>query len=97
MKLEFSFVKPGVFNLPESDWWGFEPNDSIEIQPHWGMEHIAVEMGVFPSLGQARKNRWVGPIPPGYTEIRKIGKMRKSLFIHNPPNEFIADPEWGKD
>ena len=47
MKFEFNFVKPGVFNLPETDWWGFVPNDHIEIQPHWTLAHLAVEMELF--------------------------------------------------
>jgi hypothetical protein len=97
MRLEFSFVRPGLFNLPQEDWWGFTQEDSIEMQPHWKMEHIAAEIGLFPSLGQARKNGWSGDIPFGYTEIRRIGKMKKSLFIHNPPEQFINDPEWGRD
>jgi hypothetical protein len=97
MKFEYSFVKKGVFNLPEIDWWGFEPDDHIEIQPHWTMAHIAVEMELFPSLSSARKNGWSGEIPNGYTEKKRIGKMKKSLYIHNPSDEFINDANWGKD
>lgn len=97
MQYEYNFVKQGVFNLPETDWWGFTPEDSIEIQPHWTMAHIAVEMELFPSLGQAKKNGWACEIPHGYTEKRRIGKWKKSLFIHNPSDEFIADPDYGKD
>ena len=97
MKLEFNFVKPGVFDLPEIDWWGFEREDSIEIQSHWTMAHLAVEMDLFPSVGQARKNGWDGTIPEGCTEKTKIGKMNKSMFIHNPSDEFINDSNWGKD
>ena len=82
--------------MPKADWWDFDPSDSIEIQPHWSMAHIAVEMGLLPSIGQARKNGWDGPIPVGFTERKGLGKMRKSLFIHNPCDEFIKDPEWGK-
>jgi hypothetical protein len=89
MQFEFNFVKPGVFDLPEFDWWGFDPNDHIEIQPHWTLAHLAVEMELFPSVGQARKNGWDGPIPEGFTEKTKIGKMKKSMFIHNPPAEFF--------
>lgn len=92
----FNFVKPGIFNLPETDWWGFDPQDSIEIQPHWMMPHIAVEMGLFPSIGQARKNGWDGDIPHGYTERKGIGKMKKSMYIHNPQDAFF-DENWGKD
>lgn len=97
MKLEFNFIKPGLFNLPESDWWDFEPDDSIEIQPHWTMANIAVEMGLFPSVGQAKKNGWDEQIPEGFTERKKLGKMKKSLHIHNPSDNFINDPDWGKD
>ena len=83
MKLEFNFVKPGVFDLPEIDHWGFEKKDSIEIQSHWTMANLAVEMGLFPSLGQAKKNGWGDSIPEGFTEKRNLGKMKKALFIHN--------------
>jgi hypothetical protein len=95
MKLVFNFVTPGVFNLPETDWWGFDPEDSIEIQPHWTMAHIAVEMGLFSSVGQARKNGWDGAIPEGFTEKKRLGKMKKSLFIHSPAADFINDATWG--
>jgi len=97
MKFEFQFVKKGVFDLPETDWWGFDPEDHIEIQEHWTMAHLAVEMGLFPSVGQARKNNWDGPIPHGYTEKKNLGKMKKSMYIHNPSNQFISDPNWGKE
>ena len=97
MKFEFNFVKKGVFDLPETDWWGFDPENSIEIQEHWTLAHLAVEMELFPSAGQARKNGWNGPIPQGFTEKKGIGKMKKSMFIHNPSDEFINDPNWGMD
>lgn len=89
MKFEFNFVKKGVFDLPESDWWGFDPEDSIEIQDHWTLAHLAVEMELFPSVGQARKNGWSNPIPEGFTEKKGIGKLNKAMFIHNPPAEFF--------
>ncbi len=76
-------MKPGVFDLPEIDQWGFEREDSIKIESHWTMANIAVEMGLFSSLGQAKKNGWGDPIPEGFTEKRNIGKMKKALFIHN--------------
>lgn len=96
IKLEHCFVKPGVFNLPESDWWGFTPDESTEIESHWQMAHIAVAMGLFPSAGQARKNGWDGAIPEGFTQRDRIGKFKMRLFIHNPPQQFIDDPNWGK-
>lgn len=95
-KLEYNFVKPGVFSLPESDWWDFEPETSIEIQSHWTMAHLAVEMGLFSSVNQAKKNGWSGPIPHGYTEKKGLGKMNKCLYIHNPSDQFISNPNFGK-
>ncbi len=47
------------------------------------MAHIAREMELFPSIGQAKKNGWSDPIPHGFTEKRNLGKMKKLLFIHN--------------
>jgi hypothetical protein len=32
MKLEFNFVKPGVLDLPETDWWVFEREDLKQIK-----------------------------------------------------------------
>jgi hypothetical protein len=96
MKFEYNFVKPGVFDLPEIDHWGFTPEESVEIQPHWKLAHIAVCMELFPSVSVAKKNGWDGDIPQGYTERKGIGKMKKSMYIHNPPDEFL-DPEYGKD
>jgi hypothetical protein len=45
------------------------------MPPDWGMEHIAVMVGVFPSLSQARKNGWSGQPSPG-TVKRDVGPNR---------------------
>lgn len=37
------------------------------------LAHLTVRLGVFPSLGQARKNGWGGEIPYGFNEFH-IGK-----------------------
>ena len=39
------------------------------------MADLVVEMGVFPSVKQARKNGWAKPIPAGFS-AHKIGKRR---------------------
>jgi hypothetical protein len=41
----------------------------------WGLEHIAVMVGVFPSLSQARKNGWSGPPTAGF-EKRDVGPSK---------------------
>lgn len=44
------------------------------------LEHLAVIMGVFPSVTQARKNGWQGELPTGYNEMRR-GKRVFYLYI----------------
>lgn len=90
MQFEFNFVREGLFNLPERDWWGFDINNSIVIKSHWKLAHLAVEMGLFKSVSQANKNGWAGEIPLGFTQKTNIGKMKLRLFIHNAPDEFMS-------
>ena len=52
------------------------PRWSCTVLPEdWGLEHIAVMVGVFPSLSQARKNGWTGAPQPGF-EKRDVGAGR---------------------
>jgi hypothetical protein len=50
------------------------------------MFDLLVILGVFKSRGQARKNwRKTGrDIPPGWTQLDRLGKYRKELCIWNP-------------
>lgn len=45
------------------------------LPPEWGLEHIAVMVGVFPSLSQARKNGWSGAPVAGFHK-ENIGPNR---------------------
>ena len=56
----------------------------IEIQHRWCMAHILHNIGMFPSISQARKNGWNKPIPWGFTAIT-VGKKAKKqdIFILN--------------
>lgn len=86
-KVVFDFIKEGVTEQ-EANEVGMSWTTAIAIQPHWIMAHIAVEMGIFESVSQARKNGWNKPIEAGYSERGGLGK-RKNLcyFIWNPNNE----------
>ena len=53
-------------------------------------------MELFASVSAARKNGWGGDIPLGYSEKKNIGKFKKSMYIHNPSDAFVSNPEWGK-
>ena len=66
--------------LPDSDKeLFFGPLEEDEAFVAFGgdltMADLVVEMGVFPSVKQARKNGWAKPIPPGFS-AHKIGKRR---------------------
>lgn len=86
MSNEFNFIHS---SLPETDKdLFFGPIDSkeqfIEFDDSWTMAHILVEIGVFKSLTEARKNNSAGSIPLGWTAIsRGKGPRLKRLFILN--------------
>jgi hypothetical protein len=65
-----------VFLLKGHTMPGSRPDWSCTVlPPDWGLEHIAVMVGVFPSLSQARKNGWSGaPVAGFYKE--NIGPHR---------------------
>lgn len=67
-------------SLPEADReLFFGPLDIGEeftvFDQDQSMANMAVTMGAFPSVSQARKNGWARPVPPGFSE-HKIGKRR---------------------
>jgi len=73
--------------VPESDKeLFFGPLDGTEefivIEDHWIMAHIMHAIGVFPSVGQARKNGWNKPIEDGWTDII-VGKLKREVTILN--------------
>jgi hypothetical protein len=86
-KTEWNFVHKAVcdsqadFHLGPLD--PENPNDDIEhFDDETNLEHIAVKLGVFDSLTQARKNGWSGPIPPGFSS-RKFQKKQRAVFFIN--------------
>lgn len=64
----------------------FGPLDGTEefivIESHWIMAHILHAIGIFPSVGQARKNGWNKPIEDGWTDII-VGKLKREVTILN--------------
>jgi hypothetical protein len=94
-KLIFDFILQGVTE-EESNEVGMTWDNAIEIQPHWTMAHIAVAMGHFPSVGQAKKNGWNQPIEFGYSERGGVGKKNLCFFIFNPRPQFHYSKEENK-
>tara|TARA_S200000501_G_scaffold374205_1_gene423175 strand:+ start:754 stop:1008 length:255 start_codon:yes stop_codon:yes gene_type:complete len=80
MSIEFNFIHPNV-SSKDRDIMGFD-DENIMIEDGWIMAHIMHKVGIFPSVGQARKNGWDKPIQPGFSEFT-VGKMKKKVFILN--------------
>lgn len=81
----FDFIKQDLTE-EEVNSVGMSWKNAIAIEPHWSMAHIAVSMGLFPSVNLARKNGWNRPIEMGYGEYC-IRKKLIFYFIWNPPGE----------
>lgn len=62
---------------------GCDQDELIEIEEHWTMAHIMHQVGIFPSVGQARKNNWDKPIPDGFW-MKNVGKLKHEVCIWNP-------------
>ena len=85
-RVNFDFIKQDVTE-EEANEVGMSWETAIAIEPHWSMANIAVAMGIFPSVGQAKKNGWNSSIEPGYSERGGIGKRNLCYFIWNPSDE----------
>ncbi len=82
----FSFIKQGITeNEANEVGLSFNESNTFVIESHWCMAHIVHAIGIFPSVGQARKNGWDFPIDRGYTEFAHTKKCI-FCFIWNPPD-----------
>jgi len=79
------FVTPEVTEDDKEAFFG--PLDGTEvftvIEDHWIMAHIMHAVGIFTSVGQARKNGHNKPIPKGWTD-KIVGKKKYEISIFNP-------------
>jgi len=84
MDNEWNFLSPKV-SSKDRDTFGFDDcgdGSNIILEDSWIMAHIMHNVGIFPSVGQARKNGWDMPIPMGFSEFT-VGKMKKKVWILN--------------
>jgi hypothetical protein len=63
-----------------SGWNGAITGEVKEIQPGWTLAHVMHAAGLFPSVGQAKKNGWNRPIPDGWSEYT-VGKLNTRIYI----------------
>ena len=62
--------------LPDQNTVEFSNNDGLKIA------HFMMQAGIFPSVGQARKNGWNRPVPSGFSHFI-VGKNKSSIAILN--------------
>lgn len=84
--IDFDFIKINTSEKDKNLFLGpidedqstveFEINDKLRIA------HFMAKAGIFPSVGQARKNGWDKPIPPGFSHF-VVGKMKSKITILN--------------
>jgi hypothetical protein len=80
----FDFIREGV-SEQSANSVGMSWENAIAIGPNWTMAHIAKEIGLFPSVNQARKNGWSRDIETGFSERGGLGKQKLiCFFIWNP-------------
>lgn len=93
MGQEFNFVIDNENLKPNDDLikglFDLKSDDSMRIVPmelDFDMFDILVEIGLFRSKSEARKNwkRTGKNIPEGFTDIKNIGKLHHRLTIWNP-------------
>lgn len=80
---EFNFVSADLSEEDIGTIMGpLEPEDGpfVTIAETWTMAHIMHAAGIFPSVGQARRNGWDRPVPTGFSEFT-VTKRRMKIFI----------------
>lgn len=81
---EITFVSRKNVRETDLPTLGLDQDEIIMIaEDHWIMAHIMTLAGIFPSVGQARKNGWTKPIPDGFTMLT-AGKLKHIICIWNP-------------
>ena len=61
--------------------FGFD-DENVLLEDGWMMAHVMHRAGIFPSVGQARKNGWDKPIPEGMSHF-VVGKRKLNVWILN--------------
>lgn len=86
--------RQGVQRGFEAGWWDIGPNGEPQKKPKQFsiaemvaqnkplMAHLMVELGFFPSVGQARKNGWDKPLELGH---HQLGPKAKREFVEILP------------
>ncbi len=77
----FSSSQDSDKDLFFSDQDGVVREEFRPLEEGWIMAHILANIGLFPSVSQARKNGWDKPIPSGFSDFKGIGKNKVRITI----------------
>jgi hypothetical protein len=83
MSREFNFVGPAVHDADIVLFMGPMSTDDgpfLRMPAEWSLAHVMHHVGIFPSVGQARKNGWNKPIEPGFSHF-VVTKRKIDVFI----------------
>ena len=78
---EINFISENVTEHDKELFFG-DDKEFITIDEEWIMAHVMFKSGIFPSVGQARKNGWNKPIPDGFW-TKNVGKLKTWITILN--------------
>ena len=84
---EFNFIHPNMSDKDIESFGFMDAPNCFHIEDNWIMAHVMHMVGIFPSVGIARKNGWNIPIPEGFSEFT-VGKNRKKVWILNEFNDL---------
>lgn len=92
MASNFNFIHQDLRDNTSFLFGEFDQNDCvIFFDDTMQIEHCMAKAGLFPSASQARKNKWGGPIPSGFTFGRKFGKNKTIWMWNKVKYELLND------
>jgi hypothetical protein len=84
--IDFDFIKRNTSEKDKKLFLGpiDENQDTVEfdLDDKLRVAHFMAQAGIFPSVGQARKNGWDKPIPLGFSHFI-VGKKKSKITILN--------------
>jgi hypothetical protein len=87
--LEFNVIIENQHLMGDERRLFFQGEDVFYLPPSTDMYDLLVQIGIFPSKAQARKNwnKSGQEVPPGFSDFKGIGKLRRRLTVLNPTPE----------
>jgi len=78
---EINFVSEELLDSPDLEALGFDRNDCIPMHSKFTWAQIVAHIGLFSSVGEARKAGWAIPLEPGFHEAFFSSSNGQPLFV----------------